>query len=200
MSRAQARPNTQQPDQNPESSHTTTGGFLQRAILELLGTIVPAVLIALFVNVFVAQAMVVQGPSMQPNLHYNERVLIDKITCRFLHGPRRGNIVVVEIPGEEIPLIKRVVALPGETTQVRDGQILINGELLDESWQTQAGGPNYGPELVPPLHIFVLGDNRANSRDSRTVGPVAIDQVVGQARLIYWPPEELTLLHRRVAH
>jgi len=181
-------------NQDPEAPNGTTGGFVRRAIFEILGTIVPAIIIALVVNVFVAQAMVIQGPSMQPNLFYDERVLIDKITYRFLHGPRRGNIIVVDLPDEEIPLIKRVVALPGEKIEVRDGQVLIDDRPLEELWPTQPGGPSYGPELVPPLHVFVLGDNRANSRDSRTVGPIAIDQIIGQARLIYWPPEDLTVL------
>lgn len=194
MSRGDVKSSIDQLRQNPEASDDATGGFVLRVILEILGTIVPAILIALFVNVFVAQAMVIQGPSMQPSLHYDERVLIDKVTYRFLHGPRRGDIVVVDVPDEEIPLIKRVVALPGETVEVRNGQVLIDDRPLEESWPTQVGGPSYGPELVPPLHVFALGDNRANSRDSRTVGPFAIDQIIGQARLIYWPPEDSTVL------
>ena len=71
---------------------------------------------------------------------------------------------------------------------------MIDDRPLEEPWPTQTGGPSYGPELVPPLHVFTLGDNRANSRDSRTVGPIAIGQIIGQARLIYWPPEDSTVL------
>ncbi|MCJ7736668.1 MAG: signal peptidase I [Anaerolineae bacterium] len=198
MSRGDTISSLDQPSQDPEAPDSTTGGFVRRAILETLGTIVPAILIALFVNVFVAQAMVIQGPSMQPNLYYDERVLIDKITYHFLHGPRRGDIVVVNVPGEEIPLIKRVVALPGEAIEVRNGQVLINDRPLEEPWPIQAGGPSYGPELVPPLHVFVLGDNRANSRDSRILGPIAIDQIIGKARLIYWPPEESAVLRSQI--
>jgi signal peptidase I len=194
MSRVPTEANIKQQNRNPEHPRAATGRFLRRAILEAIGTLVPAVFIALVVNVFVAQAMVVLGPSMQPILYYNERILVDKLIYKFLHGPRRGDIVVIDIPGEDVPLIKRVVALPGETIEVRDGQVFIDGKMLEESWPTQAGGPNYGPIVVPPLYIFVLGDNRANSRDSRTVGPLAIDQVVGRARLIYWPPEEMKVL------
>ena len=96
MSRGDAKSSIDQLSQDPGAPEGATGGFVRRAIFEVLGTIVPAILIALFVNAFVAQAMVIQGPSMQPSLHYDERVLIDKITYRFLHGPRRGDIVVMD--------------------------------------------------------------------------------------------------------
>ena len=163
-------------------------------MVELLSTGIPAILIAIVVNVFVAQAMVVQGASMQPNLHYDQRVLVDKITYRIAHGPRRGDVVVVNAPHEETPLIKRIVALPGETVEVRAGQVFIDGKPLHEPWTTQEGGASYGPELVPPLHVFILGDNRANSYDSRAVGPVSIDRIVGKAELVYWPLEDAKLI------
>jgi signal peptidase I len=170
------------------------GRFLLRVVWEVVSTVVPAVLIALLVNVFVVQAITVDGPSMQPNLYYDYRVMVEKITYRF-HGPRRGNVITFEIAGEETPLIKRVVALPGETVEVRDGQVFIDGQLLEESWITQLGGPNYPPTLVPPLHIFVLGDNRPCSRDSRYFGPVPADQVMGRAWLIYWPLDQIKWFH-----
>ena len=166
------------------------GHFLPRALKETAGTVLPAVLIALFVNVFVAQAMVVHGPSMQPNLHYDQRVMVEKITYRLIHGPRRGDVVVIDVPGEDEPLIKRVVALPGETVEVRGGQVFIDGQMQEESWATQQGGPDYPPTVMPPLHVFVLGDNRASSRDSRAFGPVSMDQIVGRASFVYWPPDQ----------
>jgi len=173
------------------------GRSLARILWDVASTIIPAVFIALFVNVFVAQAWVVEGPSMQPNLYYDQRVMVEKITYRFVHGPRRGDIVIIDVPGEEEPLIKRVVALPGETVEVRDGQAFINGEPLDESWTTQQGGLDYPATLVPPLHVFVLGDNRPSSRDSRSFGPVSIDQLVGRALFVYWPPNQIKLVNRQ---
>lgn len=170
------------------------GRFLLRALWDIVSTVVPAVLIALFINVFMAQAMVVQGPSMQPNLYLDHRVMVEKITYRFIHGPRRGDVVIVEVQGEEEPLIKRVVALSGETVEVRGGQVFINGQLLEESWTTQQGGPSYPSTVVPPLHIFVLGDNRASSRDSRSFGPVSVDQIVGRAWVVYWPLDQVKLV------
>jgi signal peptidase I len=164
--------------------------FLLGTLKEAAGTILPAVLIALFVNVFVAQAMVVHGPSMQPNLHYDQRVMVEKVTYRLIHGPRRGDVVVIDVPGEDESLIKRVVALPGETVEVRGGQVFVDGQLQEEPWTTRQGGPDYPPTVMPPLHVFVLGDNRGSSRDSRSFGPVSVDQIVGRAWFIYWPPDQ----------
>jgi signal peptidase I len=172
----------------------TVGHTLLRVVWDVASTIIPAVIIALFINVFVAQAMVVEGPSMQPNLNYGQRVMVEKITYRFLHGPRRGDIVIVDVPGEDEPLIKRVVALSGETVEVRGGQVWINGELLEEHWTTHQGGPNYPSTLVPPLHVFVLGDNRGSSRDSRSFGAVSVDRLVGRAWLLYWPLDKIKIV------
>ncbi len=170
------------------------GRFLLRALWDVVSTVVPAIAIALLINIFVAQAMVVQGPSMQPTLHYDQRVMVEKVTYRLAHGPRRGDVVIIEVQGETEPLIKRVVALSGETIEVRDGRVFINGVLLEEPWTTQQGGPNYNSTLIPPLHVFVLGDNRGSSRDSRSFGPVAVDHLIGRAWLIYWPLDQMELI------
>jgi signal peptidase I len=170
------------------------GRFLLRALWEIVTTVVPAVFIALFINVYVAQATVIDGPSMQPNLYYDQWVMMEKVTYRFLHGPRRGDVMVFDVPGEEISLIKRVVALPGETVEVRGGQVFIDEQPLEEPWTTQLGGPDYPPTLVPPLHVFVLGDNRPVSRDSRYFGPVPLDQVHGRAWIVCWPPGQVKVI------
>jgi len=169
--------------------------LLWRALREMLGTIVPAVLIALTINLFLAQATVVRGQSMEPTLLNDERLVVEKITYRFLHGPRRGDVIILQPPGHEDLLIKRVVALPGETVAVQDGQIFINNRPLDEPWAVQQGGPEYPPTLVPPLHVFVLGDNRGHSNDSRSFGPVSVDVISGRAWIVYWPPRRIGLIH-----
>ncbi|RMF35950.1 MAG: signal peptidase I [Chloroflexi bacterium] len=156
----------------------------------LLETIVPALVIALVINLFLAQATQVQGQSMEPTLHSQQRLVVEKITYRF-HGPRRGDIVVLRVPqaGPEM-LIKRVVGLPGETVLIKEGHLYINGQRIQEPYlPALTGGQDYGPVEVPPLHIFVLGDNRSFSRDSRSFGPVPIENVVGRAWFSYWPPE-----------
>ena len=154
-------------------------------------TATPAALVALLINIFVAQAMVVQGPSMKPNLSYDQRVIVEKVTYRFTHGPRRGDVVVIDIPEEEKLLVKRAVALPGETIAVQNGQVFINGQPLEEPWAIRQGGMDYPPTLVPPRHIFVLGDNRLVSRDSRFFGPVPVDHISGQIRFVIWPLDQI---------
>ena len=166
-----------------------------QAIRALLETVIPALLIAIGINLFLAQATQVLGQSMEPNLHTAQRLVVEKVTYRF-HGPRRGDIVVIDLPeaGPEL-LIKRVIALPGETISSQDGQVVINGELLDEPYLTSTGGKDITQRVVPPLHIFVMGDNRRFSNDSRNFGPVPIEKIIGRAWFSYWPPELLGPIH-----
>jgi len=128
---------------------------------------------------------------MKPNLTYNQRVIVEKITYSFIHGPRRGDVVIVDMPGEKGLLVKRTVALPGETVAVRNGQVYLNSHPLEEPWAIRQGGPDYPPTRVPPHHVFVLGDNRKESRDSRCFGPVPVDQIAGQVRFILWPLDRI---------
>lgn len=186
-------PSHSEAEGNQPGLAASAGRFLFRLFKELVGTIVPAVLIALFINVFVAQAMVVHGPSMEPNLFYEERVVVEKVSYR-LQGPHRGDVVVIEVPGQAEPLIKRVVGLPGDRIAVRGGKVFIDDEWLDEPWTDRVGGPDYPEMRVPEGHIFVLGDNRAHSNDSRSFGPVAIDRIIGRAWVIYWPLDEAGLI------
>ncbi len=162
---------------------------LYQAARALLETVVPALLIAVGINLFLAQATQVQGQSMEPNLHTAQRLVVEKLTYRF-HGPRHGDIVVLDIPqaGPEL-LIKRVIGLPGETISSQGGQIMIDGEPLPEPYIFNPGGRDIAEQVVPPLHVFVMGDNRRSSNDSRNFGTVPIDQIVGRAWFSYWPPE-----------
>jgi signal peptidase I len=167
-----------------------------RFMRDLLETVLPALLIALLINVFVGQATRVEGQSMEPNLHTNQRLVVEKVSYRF-HGPDRYDVVVLRLPtqGEEL-LIKRVIGLPGETVEIRGGRVYVDGERLDESFvQGQTRPGREGTVTVPPLHVYVLGDNRNHSNDSRSFGPVPIDNLVGRAWLSYWPPEDVGLVH-----
>ena len=170
-------------------------GWFKAMLRDVMGTIVPAIIIALLIHVFLAQATRVYGQSMEPNLHTNERLVIEKLSYRF-HGPRRGDVVVLHDPGGSPELlIKRVVGLPGERVTVADGRVFIDGVPLDEPYLaqgTQGGGRSW---VVPPLTVFVMGDNRSASRDSRTFGPVSLDQIIGRALVRYWPLDEVGLLH-----
>jgi len=173
----------------PRDSGVRVLHWLLQALREIAETVIPAVIIALVINLFLAQATQVLGQSMEPTLHSTQRVVVEKVTYRFFHGPRRGDIVVISLPEQSEMLIKRVVGLPGETIEVRGGQVYIDSGLLDESWTLNPGGGSYGPRDIPPLHVFVMGDNRGASNDSRNFGPVAIEHIVGHAWFSYWPLE-----------
>ena len=173
----------------PRDSGVRVLHWLLQALREIAETVIPAVIIALVINLFLAQATQVLGQSMEPTLHSTQRVVVEKVTYRFFHGPRRGDIVVISLPEQSEMLIKRVVGLPGETIEVRGGQVYIDSGLLDESWTVNPGGGSYGPRDIPPLHVFVMGDNRGASNDSRNFGPVAIEHIVGHAWFSYWPLE-----------
>jgi signal peptidase I len=177
------------------SQPPSRGRGVVRLLREVLETVLPAILIALLINVFVGQATRVEGQSMEPNLHTNQRLVVEKVSYRF-HGPQRFDVVVIRVPnqGDEL-LIKRIVGLPGETVEIRDGHVYINGELLDEPFTSEETRPGrYTRLTVPPLHVFVLGDNRTHSNDSRSFGPIPIENVVGRAWISYWPPEDLGLV------
>jgi signal peptidase I len=174
----------------PNPVRSPTSGLL-RAAWDAVGTILLALLITLIVNTFVARAWVVDGPSMQPNLYYGQRVMMEKVTYRLFHGPRRGDVVVVDVPDSPEPLIKRVVALPGETIEIRNGGVYIDGEPIEEPWVEHSATRDFAPTTVPPLHIFIIGDNRPISRDSRAFGPVHVDQIEGRALFVYWPLERI---------
>lgn len=179
--------------------------LLKRAlhlVREVLETIVPAVLIALLINLFMAQATRVHGQSMEPNLHTDQRLVVEKLSYnRFLRqhfgfeGPEHGDVVVIRLPtqGNEL-LIKRVIGLPGDVVEIHDGQVFVNGQSLNEPYLLTETSGSYGPTTVPPLNIFVLGDNRNFSNDSRSFGTVPLKNVVGRAWFSYWPIDQIGLV------
>ncbi len=161
---------------------------------ELVESILPALVIVLVVNVFLAQATRVEGQSMEPNLHTNERVIIEKLSYRF-HDPQRGDIVVLKPPHRtRIPLIKRVIGLPGDWVEIRDGAVYVNGEKLDEQYLDQVTLGTMPPRQVPEESIFVMGDNRRASNDSRAFGTVPFDDIIGKAWFRYWPLDKVGLV------
>lgn len=187
-------------DTSPVFDHETApgptglGGWLRALLRDLLGTILPAIVIALLIHVFLAQATRVYGQSMEPNLHTNERLVIEKLSYHF-HGPQRGDVVVLHDPGGSPELlIKRVVGLPGERITIANGTVFVDGAPIAEPYldqETQGGGRSW---IVPPFMVFVMGDNRSASRDSRIFGPVALDQILGRALFRYWPLSEVGAL------
>jgi signal peptidase I len=194
-------------DPEPEPQPQPKPSFLKRTLhlmREVLETIVPAVLIALLINLFLAQATRVYGQSMEPNLHTDQRLVVEKLSYNRqirqilgLNGPERGDVVVirVESQGDEL-LIKRVIGLPGDVVEIHDGHVIVNGQPLNEPYvagSTTTGF--YAPTTIPPLQIFVLGDNRGFSNDSRSFGTIPLEDVVGRAWFSYWPPEQIGFVH-----
>ena len=187
-------PNLPGPTEGPVRPRkpSLVGQALRFLTTEVLDTILPAFVIALLINLFLAQGTYVHGQSMEPNLHTDQRLIIEKVSYR-LHGPQRGDIVVIRLEEYEIPLIKRVIGLPGETVEVRGSQLYINGELQAEGYLPDALQRDYGPAQVPEGHVFVMGDNRNASNDSRSFGAVHMSQIVGRAWLSYWPLSQVAL-------
>jgi signal peptidase I len=166
-----------------------------RAVREILETIVPAIIIALLINLFMAQATRVYGQSMEPNLHTDQRLIVEKVSYH-IHPPRRGDVVVLKLPAEHSELlIKRVIGLPGEIVEIKDGRVFINGTALDEPYLNQFTRGLVAPLQVSPLHVFVLGDNRGFSNDSRSFGMIGFEDVVGRAWFSYWPLDVFGPVH-----
>ncbi|MDP1546676.1 MAG: signal peptidase I [Anaerolineales bacterium] len=158
----------------------------KRFALDMLETIVLAVVLFVGINAVSARVRV-DGFSMRPTLEDGEFVLVSKVNY-FWGEVTRGDIVVFHFPlNPEEELIKRVIGLPGDHVQVENGQMYVNGESINEPYIAQP--PLYSGEwLVEADHLFVLGDNRNNSNDSKDWGLLPMENVVGKAVLIYWPP------------
>jgi len=191
--------------------------FKKSAVREYFESIVIAVILALFIRTFVVQAFKIPTGSMENNLLIGDHLLVNK----FVFGPtesamertllpvgtvRRGDVVVFKFPVEpERDFIKRVIGLPGETVELRQKKVYINGSPLEEPYvhflEPPGGDPTlheftsydlrerYGPVTVPPNQYFVMGDNRDNSQDSRYWGFLPRDYIKGKALLIYWSYE-----------
>jgi signal peptidase I len=186
--------------------------FKKSAAREYLESIVVAVILALFIRTFAVQAFKIPTGSMEPNLLIGDHLLVNKLVYSPSLAPwedalfgkkpiQRGHVVVFKYPEEPWrDFIKRVIGLPGETVEVRGQQVLVNGRPIDDPYahwtprrtddpESVSFHDGWGPQVVPPGHLLVLGDNRDNSRDSRFWGFLPIDQVKGRALLVYWSYE-----------
>jgi len=176
-----------------------------RSLVEWVAVIVGALVVALVVKTFLFQAFYIPSGSMEPTLEKGDRVLVNKLSYD-LHDVNRGDVVVFELEPDAVgpdgikDLIKRVVGLPGDVIETRDGVVYVNDEPLDEPYLpdgTLTGDPSNGQnpsierQTVPDGHVYVLGDNRSNSADSRYRGPIPIDSIVGRAFILVWPPGDV---------
>ncbi len=180
------------PEKNQESRPAKKGGGFLEFVVILL---VAFALVFGFVRPFVLEAFYIPSESMVPTLEVGDRVFVNKFVYRFAE-PERGDVVVFRsVEGENEDLIKRVVALPGETVHAAGGRVYVDGRLLVEPYLPQATRTSdFAPVKVPAGHLWVMGDNRSRSFDSRFVGPVERDTVVGRAVLKIWPPARASFL------
>ena len=188
-----------------------------RFVREAAGVLFLAVVVAVLVKVFFVQAFFIPSESMIPTLEIDDRVLVSRIAY-VLDGPDRGEVIVFDMPMEyEDPpepiwesmvrhvveaigirvarvedLIKRVIAVGGDRLEIRNNRVVVNGLVLDEPYVPPgARMADLGPIYIPDGHVWVMGDNRDNSRDSRSFGPVPVDTIVGRAFIRFWPVSRL---------
>ncbi|KKI98233.1 signal peptidase I [Prochlorothrix hollandica] len=160
--------------------------------VEGIKTIGLSAILAFGIRTFVAEARYIPSSSMLPTLQINDRLIVDKVTY-YLSEPQRGDIVVFN-PTDALlaqnfrdAFIKRIIGLPGDTVEVYDGQVWVNGQVIAENYIQDQPDYIYGPETVPEGHYLVLGDNRNNSYDGHSWGFVPRDRIIGRATVRFWP-------------
>ena len=199
-------------------------GQRRRFFREVIETVIAAVVLFFIIQAMI-QSYQVEGPSMEPNVHNNQLLLVNKAVYltvarstvdRFLpfidlerggdlypfHAPRRGEIVVLRGPdGSTHDFIKRIVAGPGDTLEIQRGSLFINRKTVDEPYISQLDlSTTTGPTVMRAGQYYVLGDNRPVSLDSRAWGPITEDMIIGKAWFVYWPFEEFGFLgHKSLA-
>ena len=170
-------------------------------LLEFLFILIVAfALVFGFIRPFVVEAFYIPSGSMIPTLEVGDRVLVNKFIYRF-EEPEKGDVVVFESvepkpDGSRDDLIKRIVAVEGDEISVQDGTLFVNGEPQDEPFVNGEFPDSsfFGPTVIPDGHIFAMGDNRSNSRDSRVFGPVPVENIEGEAFIVFWPLSRISLL------
>lgn len=174
-------------------------------VFEWIKALTIAVVVAAVIRYFFFAPIVVDGFSMMPTLHTQDRMIVNKFSYRFSE-PKRFDIVVFHATSDK-DYIKRIIGLPGETVEYKNDTLYINGEAYEEPYLYEyknqlIDGPLteafdlesiIGQSTVPEGHLFVMGDNRRQSKDSRHIGTVPIDEVMGETSLVYWPLSDVRL-------
>jgi len=161
---------------------------MKTMIRDVLTTILVAVVVFLILQVTI-QVSIINGSSMEPDLHNGERLVINKVVYHFAK-PEHGDIIVFN-PSENQsspPFIKRIIGLPGDTVEIKSGQVLVNGEVLKEPYIKEASEYYLKKIVVPNNNYFVLGDNRNMSNDSHNGWTVLHSEIIGKAWVMIWPP------------
>jgi signal peptidase I len=183
-----------QPELIPDTFASEKPPSTPRFILDMVETLVLAVVLYLIIQTL-TQRIKIESTSMLPTLYENDYVVVNRLAYK-LGQPSRGDIIVFKYPPDPtaIPYIKRVIGLPGDHVHLENGKLYINGVALSEPYLKVVTAGS-GDWTVPDGNLFVMGDNRNNSSDSRSWGWVPLGNVIGKAEVIYWPPQHWTQLH-----
>lgn len=179
-------------------------------VLEWIKAIAIALVLVILIRWLLFKPFIVDGPSMKPNFHTGERVIVNEILYD-IRSPQRGEVIVFHVPSEGRDFIKRVIAVAGDTVKVEGDVTTVNGEPVNETYIQSAideahnnnalynnkDFPNekFTDGTVPEGHVFVMGDNRPDSTDSRMIGYVPLGDIVGRADLIFWPIKDITFIN-----
>ncbi|MFC4320202.1 signal peptidase I [Litchfieldia salsa] len=168
-------------------------------LFEWLKALAIAVILAAVIRYFLFAPIIVDGYSMMPTLQDKDRMLVNKIGY-LIGNPNRFDIVVFHAT-EEKDYIKRIIGLPGDHIEYKDDILYINGQSYDEPYLVEYKKEVFDAPLTEPFeikvpdgHLFVMGDNRRQSRDSRHIGPVSIDEVMGKTNMVYWPFADIRMV------
>ncbi|OKP99338.1 signal peptidase I [Paenibacillus sp. P46E] len=178
-------------------------------VLEWIKAIAIALILVILIRWLLFKPFIVDGPSMRPNFHTGERVIVNEILYD-IRSPQRGEVIVFHVPSEGKDFIKRVIGVAGDTVKVEGDVVTVNGEPVNETYikgaidqahnnNTLYNNTNFPNEditdgTVPKGHVFVMGDNRSDSKDSRMIGYVPLGDIVGRADLIFWPVKDITMI------
>lgn len=179
-------------------------------LVEWLKALLIALILVVLIRWLLFQPFIVQGPSMQPNFVTGQKLIVNEILYD-IRKPERGEVIVFHVPSEGRDFIKRVIAVAGDTVQVEGDKVIVNGKTVSETYIQEAidqahaedrlynslNFPNtdFPDGKVPEGHVFVMGDNRSNSTDSRMIGYVPLEDIIGRADLIFWPLKDIGFIN-----
>ena len=170
--------------------------FFGEEIKDWVVSIVGAIVLALIIRTFIVELYIVDGPSMRPTLQHDERLVVNKFIYH-VRNPERGEIIIFRYPRDPSrDFIKRVIAVGGDTIEIKDNRVYVNDEIIREDYILDKTKTEYPKVTVPDGTLFVCGDNRDNSLDSRSgdVGFLPLENVKGKAMLVFWPTDEFKTL------